>query len=303
MTTKPPVVINSSQVKATIDFLSFQAPMSSSSDFSVAVQAATKTFSVQGRTVQALRGVTFSVTPGERVALLGASGSGRVEVHGQCLQQSGRLDPKVRAMRRGIGIIFQQFNLAGRLPLLTNVLTGVAADTPLWRSLTGRFTLEDRARALDVLRAVGLADQAFQRSSTLSGGQQQRAAVARCLVQGARLLLADEPVASLDPESTRRVMDLLLELNQTRRMTLLISLHHVALARRYCDRVIALRQGELVFDGPTSALTPGFLRDLYGTAADELIDEEPPTQVTPAAIPGLPSLGAKPDLFPEARAA
>jgi phosphonate transport system ATP-binding protein len=302
--------------------LNFQAPMSSSSDFSVAVQAATKTFSVQGRSVQALRGVTFSVTPGERVALLGASGSGkstllralcgletldgaagRVEVHGQCLQQGGRLDPKVRAMRRGIGIIFQQFNLAGRLPLLTNVLTGVAADTPLWRSLTGRFTLEDRARALDVLRAVGLADQAFQRSSTLSGGQQQRAAVARCLVQGARLLLADEPVASLDPESTRRVMDLLLELNQTRGMTLLISLHHVALARRYCDRVIALRQGELVFDGPTSALTPGFLRDLYGTAADELIDEEPPTQVTPAAIPGLPSLGAKPDLFPEARAA
>jgi phosphonate transport system ATP-binding protein len=156
---------------------------------------------------------------------------------------------------------------------------------------------------LDVLQAIGLADQAFQRSSTLSGGQQQRAAVARCLVQGARLLLADEPVASLDPESTRRVMDLLLELNQTRGMTLLISLHHVALARRYCERVIALRQGELVFDGPTSALTPGFLRDLYGTAADELIDEESPTQVSPPAIPGLPSLGAKPDLFPEARAA
>jgi phosphonate transport system ATP-binding protein len=266
--------------------------------------------------------VSFTVHAGERVAMLGASGSGkstllralcglealdpgagRVEVHGQCLQQGGRLDPQVRRMRHGIGIIFQQFNLAGRLPLLTNVLTGVAAQTPLWRSLTGRFTLEDRARALDVLQAIGLADQAFQRSSTLSGGQQQRAAVARCLVQGARLLLADEPVASLDPESTRRVMDLLLELNQTRGMTLLISLHHVALARRYCDRVIALRQGELVFDGPTSALTPGFLRDLYGTAADELIDEEPPTQVTPAAIPGLPSLGAKPDLFPEARAA
>jgi phosphonate transport system ATP-binding protein len=266
--------------------------------------------------------VSFSVQPGERVAMLGASGSGkstllralcgletldpgqgRVEVHGQCLQQGGRLDPEVRRMRHGIGIIFQQFNLAGRLPLLTNVLTGVAAQTPLWRSMTGRFTLEDRARALDVLQAIGLADQAFQRSSTLSGGQQQRAAVARCLVQGARLLLADEPVASLDPESTRRVMDLLLELNQTRRMTLLISLHHVALARRYCDRVIALRQGELVFDGPTSALTPGFLRDLYGTAADELIDEEPPTQMSPPASPGLSSLGAKPDLFPEARAA
>jgi len=288
----------------------------------VVVRAAAKTFLTEAGPRRALSAVSFSVRPGERVAMLGASGSGkstllralcgletldpgqgRVEVHGQCLQQGGRLDPQVRRMRHGIGIIFQQFNLAGRLPLLNNVLTGVAAQTPLWRSMTGRFTLEDRARALDVLQAIGLADQAFQRSSTLSGGQQQRAAVARCLVQGARLLLADEPVASLDPESTRRVMDLLLELNQTRGMTLLISLHHVALARRYCDRVIALRQGELVFDGPTSALTPGFLRDLYGTAADELIDEEPPTQVSPPASPGLSSLGAKPDLFPEARAA
>jgi phosphonate transport system ATP-binding protein len=269
--------------------------------------------------------VSFSVQPGERVALLGASGSGkstllralcgletldagsgRVEVHGQCLQQAGRLDPKVREMRHGIGIIFQQFNLAGRLPLLTNVLTGVAAETPLWRSLLGRFRLDDQARALDVLAAVGLSEQAFQRSSTLSGGQQQRAAVARCLVQGARLLLADEPVASLDPESTRRVMDLLLELNQTRRMTLLISLHHVALARRYCERVIALRQGELVFDGPTSALTPAFLRDLYGTAADELIDEPyaqdaAGPQLADRVKPGHDAAESVP--FPEARAA
>ena len=260
----------------------------------VIVDSASKTFNTQAGRRRALAAVSFSVQPGERVALLGASGSGkstllrtlcgletldpgegRIEVHGQCLQKGGRLDPKVRQMRRGIGIIFQQFNLAGRLSLLSNVLTGVASETPLWRSLTGRFTLEDQARALDVLKAVGLAEQAFQRSSTLSGGQQQRAAVARCLVQGARLLLADEPVASLDPESTRRVMDLLLELNQTRGMTLLICLHHVALARRYCDRVIALRGGELVFDGPTSALTTGFLRDLYGTSAEELINDEP----------------------------
>lgn len=288
----------------------------------ILVHAVSKTFSTDGGRRRALASVSFSVRPGERVALLGASGSGkstllrtlcgletldsgegRIEVHGQCLQRGGRLDPQVRQMRRGIGIIFQQFNLAGRLSLLTNVLTGVAAETPLWRSLTGRFTQEDQARALDVLRAVGLLEQAFQRSSTLSGGQQQRAAVARCLVQGARLLLADEPVASLDPESTRRVMDLLLELNQTRRMTLLISLHHVALARRYCERVIALRQGELVFDGPTSALTPDFLRNLYGTAADELIDESPPVQASPSLHAGTPAPGERHDLFPEARAA
>ena len=296
--------------------------MSSPEPAAVVVEAACKTFATEAGPRRALASVSFTVRPGERVALLGASGSGkstllrslcglerldagpgRVEIFGQCLQQGGRLDPQVRRMRRGIGIIFQQFNLAGRLPLLTNVLTGLAAEMPLWRALLGRFPLEDRARALDVLQAVGLAEQAFQRSSTLSGGQQQRAAVARCLVQGARLLLADEPVASLDPESTRRVMDLLLDLNQTRRMTLLISLHHVALARRYCERVIALRQGEQVFDGPTSALTPAFLRDLYGTAADELIDEEPSREAASAALSDSAGQPASGLLFPEARAA
>ena len=170
-----------------------------------------------------------------------------------------------------MGIIFQQFNLVGRLPVLTNVLTGLAGELPLWRAMLNRFTLQEQARALDALQSIGLGEQAFQRASTLSGGQQQRAAIARALVQGARLLLADEPVASLDPESTRRVMELLMELNQQQGMTLIVSLHHVGLAQRYCNRVVALRDGELVFDGPTSALTPPFLHDLYGTAADELL--------------------------------
>jgi phosphonate transport system ATP-binding protein len=154
---------------------------------------------------------------------------------------------------------------------MSNVLTGLAAEVPLWRGLTGRFTLEQRARALDALDAIGLAPQAFQRASTLSGGQQQRAAIARVLVQGARLLLADEPVASLDPESTRRVMDQLATLNREAGMTLVVSLHHVSLARRYCDRAIALRDGCLVYDGPAAALSPSFLQQLYGTAAEELL--------------------------------
>jgi phosphonate transport system ATP-binding protein len=266
--------------------------MDTAHEVAVRVSHASKTFA---GTRRALKDVSFVVEPGERVALLGASGSGKstllralcgletldpqggaVEVFGRSLQTGGRLAPDIRAQRRQVGVIFQQFNLVGRLPVLTNVLTGLAAELPLLRALTHQYTLQERARALDALESMGLAEQAFQRASTLSGGQQQRAAIARTLVQGARLLLADEPVASLDPESTRRVMDLLLALNRQQGMTLVVSLHHVSLARRYCERVVALRDGALVFDGPSAALTPSFLRELYGTAVDELqADEEP----------------------------
>lgn len=255
----------------------------------------------------ALKGVSLRIRAGERVALLGASGSGkstllrclcgletaesgRVQVFGSTLQADGRLSGEIRALRRRIGVVFQQFNLVGRLPVMSNVLTGLAADVPLWRALSGRFTLEQRARALDALDTIGLAPQAFQRASTLSGGQQQRAAIARVLVQGAQLLLADEPVASLDPESTRRVMEQLALLNREAGMTLVVSLHHVALARRYCERAVALRRGELVFDGPCSALTPAFLHELYGSAAEELLadddafaDSAPAVHLTPLA--------------------
>lgn len=268
-------------------------------EVAVRVSSLSKTFA-NGR--RALRDVSLTVRAGERVALLGASGSGKstllrclcgletadpgggeIDVFGQSMQRNGRLASDIRTQRRGIGIIFQQFNLVGRLPVMTNVLTGLAAEVPLWRSLLGRFSLEDRARALDALDSIGLGPQAFQRASTLSGGQQQRAAVARALVQGARLLLADEPVASLDPESTRRVMELLGQLNRERGMTLIVSLHHVGLARRHCERVIALREGVLVFDGPSAELTPPFLRELYGTAADELLlDEDEAGKPSPA---------------------
>lgn len=263
--------------------------MSDDAGWAVRVSGVGKTFGAH----PALKNIRIEVRPGERVALLGASGSGkstllrclcgleridagdgRIDLFGQPLQTGAGLSPDVRRLRRQVGIIFQQFNLVGRLPVMTNVLTGLAAELPLWRSVLGRFTLQEQARALDALESIGLGPQAFQRASTLSGGQQQRAAVARVLVQGARLLLADEPVASLDPESTRRVMDLLMTLNREQGLTLLVSLHHVGLARRYCPRVIALRQGELVFDGPSAALTPGFLQTLYGTASEELVQED-----------------------------
>jgi phosphonate transport system ATP-binding protein len=275
--------------------------MASLPELAVRVARADKTFP-GGR--QALRGVSFDVRSGERVALLGASGSGkstllrtlcgletldaaegsRIEVLGRSLQAQGRLAADIRAQRRAIGIIFQQFNLVGRLPVLTNVLTGLAPELPLWRAVLGRFSAAEQARALDALESMGLGEQAFQRASTLSGGQQQRAAIARALVQGARVLLADEPVASLDPESTRRVMELLLQLNREQGLTLLVSLHHVGLARRYCERVVALRDGVLVFDGPTAQLTPAFLRELYGTAVEELETDEPPSEPMPLPV-------------------
>ena len=278
--------------------------MSAPPTLAVRIRAADKTFA-GGR--RALRGVGFDVRPGERVALLGASGSGKstllrtlcgletldataessIEIFGQPLQQRGRIAADIRAQRRAIGIIFQQFNLVGRLPVLTNVLTGLAPELPLWRAVLGRFSKAEQARALEALQAMGLGEQAFQRASTLSGGQQQRAAIARTLVQGARLLLADEPVASLDPESTRRVMELLMQLNREQGMTLLVSLHHVGLARRYCERVVALRDGALVFDGPAAQLTPGFLRELYGTAVEELQTDDPSSEPMP-----LPTLAA-----------
>lgn len=274
--------------------------MSLTPDVAVHVTRASKTFNGSRR---ALREVSLTVRRGERVALLGASGSGKstllrtlcgletldahdggIEVFGRSLQARGRIAADIREQRRQVGIIFQQFNLVGRLPVLTNVLTGLAAELPLWRALGNRYTLQEQARALDALDAMGLGEQAFQRASTLSGGQQQRAAIARTLVQGARLLLADEPVASLDPESTRRVMDLLLALNREQGMTLIVSLHHVGLARRYCERVVALRDGALVYDGLSSALTPAFLRELYGTAVDELeTDDEAQAHYTHTA--------------------
>ena len=263
----------------------------------IRVAHASKSFN---RRAKALDGVSASIQPGECVGLLGASGSGKstllrsicglerldgktssVELFGQTLQSGGLLSADIRALRRQTGIIFQQFNLVGRMNVLSNVLTGLLPRMPLWRALTGRFTTDEQLQALQALESVGLADYAFQRASTLSGGQQQRAAVARALLQGARILLADEPVSSLDPETARRVMDLLHHLNRTQGMTLVVSLHNVAMARRYCDRIIALRAGELVFDGSPMELDDSRLRHLYGASTEELLMDHNPLETPP----------------------
>ncbi|AOZ09685.1 phosphonate ABC transporter ATP-binding protein [Cupriavidus malaysiensis] len=258
---------------------------------------------------KALDNVTLTVAPGEMVALLGASGSGKstllrhvagfaqgdagdgeVLVNGRCVQRGGRLASDVRQVRSEIGFVFQQFNLVGRLPVITNVLTGMLPRIPLWRSLIRFFRNEEIDAGLEALAQVGIDDYAFQRASTLSGGQQQRAAIARTLVQNARVILVDEPIASLDPESARRVMELLAQINRSRRTAVVVSLHQVDVAMRYCPRVVALRHGKVVYDGPSAALSAAMLRDLYGTEAAELL--EPSAPAGAGAMPAVPGLVA-----------
>ncbi|WP_059414160.1 phosphonate ABC transporter ATP-binding protein [Cupriavidus basilensis] len=252
---------------------------------------------------KALDNVGLAVAQGEMVALLGASGSGKstllrhlagfvagdagagkVVVNGRVIQQDGRLARDVRRARAEIGFVFQQFNLVGRLPVITNVLTGMLPRVPLWRSLVRYFRNEEIDAGLQALAQVGIDDYAFRRASTLSGGQQQRAAIARTLVQNAQVILADEPIASLDPESARRVMELLAQINRTRKVAVVVSLHQVDVAMRYCPRVVALRHGQVVYDGPSAALTAAMLRDLYGTEADELLPHDA-LQDAPALAP------------------
>ncbi len=240
----------------------------------------------------ALQDVSFEVKKGEMVALIGASGSGKstllrhvagliaadkasgsvIEIEGLCVQREGHIQRDIRRIRSRVGFVFQQFNLVDRLPVLVNVLVGQLHQMPWWRSLLQIFNTQERALAMRALQRVGIADCYAQRASTLSGGQQQRAAIARALVQGARVVLADEPIASLDPESSRNVMEILAGINREDACTVIVSLHQVEMAIKYCPRVIALHQGKVVFDGASSELTPPLLRELYGVHVDELFD-------------------------------
>jgi phosphonate transport system ATP-binding protein len=266
----------------------------------VEVRNLSKTFQ-GGR--KALDNVSLHITPGEMVALIGASGSGKstllrhlaglvagdratggcmVSVAGRSVQSEGRLSAEVRRIRGNVGFVFQQFNLVNRLSVITNVLIGTLSRLPLWRTLTFRFPEQERRLAITALQRVGIADWAFQRAASLSGGQQQRAAIARAMVQRANLVLADEPIASLDPEAARRVMESLAELNRADGVTVLVSLHQVQFAMRYCPRTVALRDGKVVFDGPSAALTPEKLSELYGADAEELLFGEAMTPAHPS---------------------
>jgi phosphonate transport system ATP-binding protein len=234
---------------------------------------------------RALDRISFSVQRGEFVVLIGLSGSGKSTLL-RCVNRlveptSGRVvldgtdvtgagGGELRRIRRRIGMIFQQFNLVRRLSVFANVLSGRLGYRPLWRTFGMRPTREDVALAFENLQRVGILDKAFARADALSGGQQQRVGIARALMQRPELMLADEPVASLDPATSHSVMRYLEEINRKDGITVLCALHFLSLARRYGTRVIALKAGRIAFDGLPDEIDGRRFREIYGEDAVEV---------------------------------
>ncbi|MDB5468800.1 MAG: phosphonates transport ATP-binding protein phnC [Caulobacter sp.] len=255
------------------------------------VRGVSKTFGKR----RALDGVSLDVNKGEMVALIGPSGSGKstllrsidglqtvdrgdgaITAFGITTQARGKVGDKVRDARIRIGFIAQQFNLVGRLSLFTNVALGSLGRIGYLQGLLGRWPAETKQAAMQALARVGVAEYAGQRANTLSGGQQQRGAIARALVQKAKVILADEPVASLDPVAARKVMEILRELNRQDGLTVIVTLHQVDYALRYCDRVVALKAGKVVYDGPPSGLQKPKLIEIYGPEFEDVFWEGAP---------------------------
>ncbi|MCC5825279.1 phosphonate ABC transporter ATP-binding protein [Alkalimonas sp.] len=234
---------------------------------------------------QALNQINFSVEEGEFLVVIGLSGSGKSTLL-RCINQlhpvsSGaihfeqqRLDQlqgrALRQQRSRIGMIFQQFNLIPRKSVLTNVLAGALASTPIWKSLLGLYSKEQREQALAYLRIVGLEHKAYVRADNLSGGQQQRVAIARALMQNPKILLADEPVASLDPSTSHSVMKYLQKINRELGVTVICNLHFLSLVRTYASRVLALKDGKIVYQGAPEDIDEQWFTTIYGEEAVEV---------------------------------
>jgi phosphonate transport system ATP-binding protein len=234
---------------------------------------------------RALDGVSLDIQRGEFVVLIGLSGSGKSTLL-RCINRL--VDPTsgvvvfdgtdvtaadrvaIRRVRRRIGMIFQQFNLVRRSSVFSNVLSGRLGYRSTWRTVASRPTTDDVAAAFENLGRVGIADRAFNRADALSGGQQQRVGIARALMQKPELMLADEPVASLDPATSHSVMKYLEQINKKDGITVICSLHFLSLARRYGTRVIALKGGKIAFDGKPDAIDERRFKEIYGEDAEEV---------------------------------
>lgn len=235
--------------------------------------------------VRALNKINLDVHEGEFVVVIGLSGSGKTTLL-RCLNRL--LDPsggeiyfegrradqlagaELNALRRDIAMIFQNFNLVPRRSVTANVLAGRLGHTHTWKSLLGLFSVQDRALAQKFLNLVGIGEKAGSRADQLSGGQQQRVAIARALCQQPKLLLADEPVASLDPATCHAVMDYLRKVNRELGITVICNLHFLSLVREYATRVVALREGEIVFQGSPSEINENWFKQIYGEAARDI---------------------------------
>jgi len=268
------------------------------------LESVTKSFAGK----RAVDDVSLVVPTGQLVGVIGRSGAGKSTL----LRMINRLgDPTsgrilfgdtditalkgrpLRAWRARCAMIFQQFNLAGRLDVLTNVMMGRAFHMPPSRALLKLWSDEEKAQALSALESLGMARMAAQRAETLSGGQQQRVAIARALVQEPDIVLADEPIASLDPRNTKVVMDALQHINRHLGITVVCNLHSLDLARSYCDRLVGMAGGRVVFDDVPAALTESTARDLYGLEAGEVVGHAAPPVVLPAgAMPGFAMAGS-----------
>lgn len=233
----------------------------------------------------ALRDVSFEVKEGEFLGIIGLSGSGKSTLL-RCINRlleptEGRIvwngkdithlpQGELRTVRREIGMVFQQFNLVKRSSVLTNVLSGRLGYTPPSWALANRFSRQDRQMALAALERVGIPDKAHNRADELSGGQQQRVGIARALMQEPKIILADEPVASLDPVLAHSILGYLEKLNNEDNITVLCSLHYLDLVQRYCERVIGLRDGKVVFEGSKediAKMSDERFREIYGEDA------------------------------------
>ena len=232
----------------------------------------------------ALKDVNLKIEQGEFVAIIGLSGAGKstllrtinrmhditegtLAVDGtDVMQLKGK---ELRRFRRRIGMIFQSFNLVTRTLVINNVLMSKVPELPFLKALFGIYPKEDKLGALEALDKVGILDKAFVRADQLSGGQQQRVALARTLAQNPQIILADEPVASLDPVTAKQVMGDFLRINKEMNITILLNIHHVDLALQYASRVVGIRAGQIVYDGPSSEVTQDILDEIYEGKEEE----------------------------------
>lgn len=230
--------------------------------------------------VEALKNVSLDIQQGEFVAVIGLSGAGKstlvklvnkmhevtqgdLTVNGIAVDESLK-GKNLRKFRRKIGMVFQSFNLIGRTTVIRNVLAARVAEMNLFQSLFGLYSEADKIMALEALDKVGILEKAYTRADQLSGGQQQRVALARTIAQDPDIILADEPVASLDPITANQVMKDFERINKELNITVVANMHHVDMALKYARRVIGIRDGEIIFDGPSSKVNEALLKEIYG---------------------------------------